>query len=191
MLRIDRENITKSVGVAYILLGIYYAGGSTTINKQSIASISISAFLFVLSDFTQIYSEKFKKDGIIYKVLQRVSPGLTTGAILALIIFPFINARRIDEFTFDIIGTTLSFITVGISIYLIAKRNEKRDKEYFEKLLELNRINENINEAGRRIADSYGKKAREIANLKNEIKILKDQVNKKEKNKEKEVTIDE
>ena len=187
-MRVDRENVTKSVGIAYVLLGIYYAVGSTTINKQTIVSISISAFLFVLSDFAQIYSEKFKKDGIIYKVLQSAGPALTMGAILALIIFPFLDARRIHEYTFDIIGTMLSFITVGISIYLIAKRNEKREKEYFEKLRELDRIDKNINEAGRRLADSYGEKAREITQLKNEIKILKDQLNKKEEKEKKKET---
>lgn len=113
--------------------------------------------------------------------MQRASPALTTGAILALIIFPFIDARIIHEHTFDVMGTMLSFITVGMSIYLIAKRNEKRDEEYFEKLWQMIRASEDMNESTKKLMNSYSKEAKDLVHLMHEIKMFKDQANKKEK----------
>ena len=126
-----KDNITRSVGLSYIFLGSYYAFGLASINKQTVAGVSISAFLFVLSDFVQSYSEKYSKVSNIYLGLQVLATLLNTAAIMFMLIFPFIDFDFTDVF-FDIAGTSLTLASLGFTIFLTAKKNEEKNNRQLE-----------------------------------------------------------
>ena len=126
-----RDNITRSVGLSYIFLGGYYALGIASINKQTIASISVSAFLFVLSDFIQSYSEKYKQESTIFQGLQLLATFSNALAIMIMLIFPFMDSELTNEFL-DIAGTSLTLASLGFTIFLMAKKNEEKNNRQLE-----------------------------------------------------------
>lgn len=127
----NKDIITRGIGVSYVLLGGYYFLGDASMSKQTIASLSISAFIFILSDAIQIYSEKYPNDSVIGTVCLTVTVFLNTLAIMFMLITPFLNLK-FTENSYDILGTTLFLVGFGISIWLLAKRNEKRQDRQLE-----------------------------------------------------------
>lgn len=148
-------NITKSVGLGYIFLGMYYCLGITTIDKQAIASISVSAFLFVLSEFIHIQSDKVKKYRKLHFVMRGAPTFLGALAILAIIIIPFIRFEKFTENFYDILGTTLSFISFGLSICIIGKKIEKREQEYRDDVHQLLSEAKEIGVESKELLDEY------------------------------------
>lgn len=160
-----RDNITRSVGLSYIFLGSYYALGMASINKQTVAGVSISAFLFVLSDFVQSYSEKYSKESNIYLGLQVLATLLNTAAIMFMLIFPFIDFDFTNAF-FDIAGTSLTLASLGFTIFLMAKKNEEKNnrqlEEYKEVLGKMRKNEEHIMKEVREILQSHKEHMRKM-----------------------------
>lgn len=92
-------------------------------------TLTVSAFLFVLSDYIQIYSEKYSKESVIFRGFQHLAIFLNAIAIIFIVVFPFLNLGFEESF-YDIIGTTLLLVGLGLSILLIAKKNERKMEEY-------------------------------------------------------------
>lgn len=126
-----RDYITRSVGLSYLFLGGFYWLGVVSVDKQTITGLSITAFLFVLSDSLQIYSDKYPHGSMIFKGFQYLLTVLNTVAIMVMLIVPFIGSSPTGD-PYDIIGTTLLLASLGITIYLIATKNEKNNKKRLE-----------------------------------------------------------
>lgn len=160
----DRDNFIKSVSLSYIILGLYYCFDITSMNKQTIASLSVAGFLFVLAEYFQVYSEKFPSDKDVFKMFQFLITGFGTLAIIIMIVFPFVNIRRFSENVYDVIGTVTLLIGLGITIYLIAKKNEIKEEKHQEEL--------------RKIIHDHEQFAMEIQEIitayKEEVKVLND-----------------
>lgn len=132
----DKDIIIRSIGLGYILLGGYYYFGSASINSQTIAGLSVAAFLLVLSDCFQIYSEKYSKKSVIHSGLQYLGILANAIAIIFIVVFPFLDLRFTDDF-YDILGTTLLLGGLGLSILLIAKKDEIKMEAYQEDILNM------------------------------------------------------
>ena len=118
-----KDYVSRAICLGYLLLGGYYFQGHATLNKQTIATISFIALLFVASDAVKAYSEKFSEEHVIFKFLQKCATGLFLATFVVFIVGQYINFDLTDE-AYDVFGTTSLFIGLGLSMYVIAKRNE-------------------------------------------------------------------
>lgn len=160
---IDKDIMVRSIGMGYILLGVYYFFGNTWIDGQVIASLSISAFLFVLSDCFQVYSEKYSNKRIL-NFFQYLAILLNAIAMMFVIVIPFLKLR-FDEQVYDIIGTTLLLIGLGLSIYLIAKKNEKRTEARYAEILNTIEEGKRLNNEIKEVIFTFNKDLKEQVEL--------------------------
>ena len=125
-----KDHVTRALALGYIFLGLYYWQGHTSLNKQTIASFSITALLFVLSDAFKAYSEKYSREHIIFRSLQGIASLLFVAAFVVAVIGPNLDFSKLDFANdyYDILSTTASLIGLGFSLYIIAKRNEKQEE---------------------------------------------------------------
>lgn len=63
-----------------------------------------------------------------------------------MLTFPFIEFERFTEEFYDDLGTTTLLIGLGISIWLIAKKNEIRERKYREEIDGILKESRDLNE---------------------------------------------
>ena len=125
-----KDYTTRALALGYMFLGGYYLSDKALLSHQTIAGLSITALCFVLSDVAKVYSEKFSKWHVIYKGLQRLAICLHRLGFVVAIVVPYVILEKFD-FTdeyYGVIGTGVSLISLGLSIYIMAKRNEKQEE---------------------------------------------------------------
>lgn len=129
----EMTTIILTIGITFVLLGVFYSLKEISISSTFIFSIAISGFLFIVSDLLKIFSN-FQDSSTNNNIASWVDLFRITclvGSILTLIGFPYILTPS------DIIenlATGFSIITIGLTIVNIAI------KYYFENKEELNYV---------------------------------------------------
>ena len=121
---------TRAFALGYVLLGGYYLWDKAILSNQTIASLSVTALCFVLSDAAKAYSNKFPKCHVLVKSLKKLSIFLNALGFILAIIGPFLILKKLgfSDDTYGVIGNGVSLIGLGLTIYLMAKRNEKQEE---------------------------------------------------------------
>ena len=88
----DKVNVGLVIGIGYIFLGGYYYQGFTSINEQTIAGFSLSAFGFALSDSFVTWSEKYQMNRRINSSLRYIAYFIN---VLALFYYGRISILKI------------------------------------------------------------------------------------------------
>ena len=160
-----RDNIARAVALSYLFLGGYYLQDIVEIDAQTITCASVAAFILVVADFLRSWLEKHVKKQKGLSVIHGITEGVNTFAIMVLLVFPFADF----DFTkseYEDIGTASSLAGLGISIYLLAKKNEKTSEPKNEECkAEIHQMIEeckNINTETKELINSYNKDMKEL-----------------------------
>ncbi|AJS59990.1 hypothetical protein UB51_17655 [Paenibacillus sp. IHBB 10380] len=157
------NTLINFLGVGFIILGVVRLTPLYKLVSDSLLAFTLTAFLLILSDFTQFISEKYdnlenleeygtetlKKDKILLFLISLLHSALVALSAISLIVIPYLDLSRIfsvNELTS--INDMLTLSGLGIAISLIGLKSKRmQDKEFKE------------------IADAVGEKiSREFAN---------------------------
>lgn len=162
---LHRDNIARAVALSYLFLGGYYLQDIVVISTQTIACASVAAFILVGADAVRTWLQKHFKGNNALLVIHGLTEFLNTLAIMILLVVPFADF----DFTksqYEDIGTASSLAGLGISVYLLAKKNEKAsDQKNEERNAEIHRMIEeckNINRETKELINSYNKDMKEL-----------------------------
>lgn len=123
----DKVNVGLVIGIGYIFLGGYYYQGFTSINEQTIAGFSLSAFGFALSDSFVTWSEKYQMNRRINSSLLYIAYFINVLALIIMVVFPFLKLDKF-EISYDIVGTTTLFVGFGLSLSSMSIRADRNNK---------------------------------------------------------------
>lgn len=135
-----RDNIARAVAISYFFLGGYYLQDFVEVDTQTIACASVAAFILVGADALRLWIEKFLKNDKWIYIVHVIFEGINSTAFLVLLVFPFVEFDFMTKSKYEDIGTATSLAGLGISIYLLAKKNEEvserknieREKEFLQ-----------------------------------------------------------
>jgi hypothetical protein len=133
----EANSIIKYIGLGLIGIGYYYFIGSIKLEQYEIFCFSISAFLFVLSDFFDLKileneGKKIKKKKWITFWGYCKSSSLLL-AILFVTLFPYFHPNFTEEFINKLSNTSL-LIGLGLTILLIGYRSDRKTLEFLNSI---------------------------------------------------------
>jgi hypothetical protein len=121
-------NITKCVGLSFIIVGLLRIFNFIPVDPQYLVSFSLAAFCLLIIDLIDVYSADrgvLNTDkSIKIKLKEYVTWALYFLAVFCFIGLPFI-LLAINVHIYAFITDALTLIGLGLAIYIIGKRSEK------------------------------------------------------------------